>query len=351
MLTSNRSPMLRRVAGLTLLALVGVPALASCNRGGDTSGSSASGGAEKVKVAIVTRNFANPYWAAMRDGAVDQGKEMGVEVDVQAGADETDAAGENQKISTMANQDYTCFGVVPVDDTNVITPLVSVAKQKIPILNLDSKISDEASKAAGVSYESFIGSDNVNAGRIAGKAILDTVPAGSQVAILQGIAGEQNGINREKGFKETVGDTLTVVQEAPADYEQDKGLQVASAILKAHPDLKAIFAANDNMGLGAATAISNAGLAGKVKIVSVDGIGAALDAVKAGTLTGTVTQYPYTEGQLAVQGCVALVEGKKIPARIVAPIALIDASNVDKAKAAAPKPFTPFDNPLTSLTT
>lgn len=349
MISSNRSQILRRLTGLTLVALIGTPALAACNRDSSTSGSGATGDANQVKIAIVTRNFTNPYWAALRDGAVDQGKEMGVQVGVQAGSNETDADGENQKISTMANEGYTCFGVVPVDDTNVITPLVSVAKKGIPILNLDSKISDDASKAAGVSYKSFIGSDNENAGRIAGKAILGKVAAGSEVAILQGIAGEQNGVNREKGFNEVVGAKLKVVQKAPADYEQDKGLQVASAMLKAHPNIKAIFAANDNMGLGAATAVSNAGLKGKVAIVSVDGIGAALDAVKAGTLTGTVTQYPYAEGQMAVQACVALAKGKNIPARIVAPIALIDASNVDKAKAAAPKPFSPYDNPVAPL--
>lgn len=347
MISTNRSGISRRLAGLTLVALVGTPALAAC--GGQSTSSSGGTSAKQVRIAIATRDFSNPYWAALRDGAVDQGKAMGVEVNVQAGSSETDADGENQKISTMANQAFTCFGVVPVNDTNVITPLVPVARKGIPILNLDSKISDAASSAAGVTYKSFIGSDNVTAGQIAGKAILDKVGAGSEVVILQGIAGEQNGINRVKGFTEATGGKLTVVQMAPADYEEAKALQVAAAMLKVHPNIKGIFAANDTMGLGAVTAVSNAGLTGKIAIVSVDGIGAALDAVKSGTLTGTVTQYPYAEGQMAVESCVALAKGKSIPARIVSPIVLIDTSNVDKAKAAAPKPFTPYDNPVASL--
>jgi ribose transport system substrate-binding protein len=316
---------------------------AACGRGGSNSGS--SGSAAKAKIAIVTRDFTNPYWAALRNGAIAEGKKLGVTVNVQAGSNETDSAGENAKISALAAQDYNCFGVVPVDATNVITPLVPVAQKKIPILNLDTQISPGSSKAAGVSYASFIGSDNLQAGRIAGQALLAKVKSGN-VAILQGIAGEQNGINREKGFAAATGGKLTVVAKQPANYDQATAQTVTDAILKAHPDIKGIFAANDTMGLGAAQAVADAGKSGQISIVSVDGITAALQAVRAGTLTGTVTQYPYTEGQLAVQACVNLVAKKPIPARIVSPIAFITKDNVSKALASFPKPFQPFANPL-----
>jgi ribose transport system substrate-binding protein len=105
------------------------------------------------------------------------------------------------KISTLAGQGYDCFGVVPVNASNVITPLVPVARAKKTILNLDSQIDPAASSAAGVSYASFIGSDNIAAGTLAGQKML-TALGGGKVVILQGIAGEQNGINREKGFTE-----------------------------------------------------------------------------------------------------------------------------------------------------
>jgi len=60
--------------------------------------------AAQAKVALVTRDFNNPYWSALRDGAVDEGKKLGIDVNAQAGANETDADGENAKISTLANQ-------------------------------------------------------------------------------------------------------------------------------------------------------------------------------------------------------------------------------------------------------
>jgi len=321
-------------AGLTMLGLT------ACGR------SESSNHPATVRIAIVTRDFTNPYWAALRDGALAEGKAQGVQVTVQAGSSETDSNGENAQISTLAGQNYNCFGVVPVNGTNVITPLVPVAQKKIPILNLDTQIDPAASKAAGVSYASFIGSDNLSAGQKAGAALMEKLNNTGQVAILQGIAGEQNGINRKQGFTQATQGKLTIVAAQPANYDENMAQTVTAAILQAHPDITGIFAANDTMGLGAAQAVKNAGKAGKVSIVSVDGIQAALQAVKDGTLGGTITQYPYAEGQLAVQACMTAIAKKPVPERIVAPIALIDKTNVDQAISGFPKPFTPFDDPF-----
>lgn len=330
----------RRIGAYVTVGVV-VLGAAACNRGSD-SGAEGNGNS-KVRIAIVTRDFTNPYWAALRDGAIDQGKKLGVTVNVQAGENETDSTGENAKISTLAAQNYNCFGVVPVNATNVITPLTPVAQKKIPILDLDTQIDPKASKAAGVSYATFIGSDNLQAGRIAGGELAKKAKGGD-VAILQGIAGEQNGINRQNGFMAATSGKLNVVAKQPADYDQAKGQTVAEGILRAHPGLKGIFAANDTMGLGAAKAVQNAGK--KIPVVSVDGITAALKAVQAGQLDATVTQYPYAEGQMAVEACIRAVTKKRLPGRIVAPIALIDKADAAKALASFPKPFKPYSDPL-----
>lgn len=327
------------IAGLTLTGV------AACGRGG-SNGSKSSNDPSTAKIAIVTRDFSNPYWAALRDGAIAEGKAQGVSVTVKAGSNETDSQGENAQIQTLAGQGFNCFGVVPVNATNVITPLVPVARKKIPILNLDTQIDPVASKKAGVSYASFIGSDNLSAGEQAGQRLLKAIGGKGDVAVLQGIAGEQNGINRLNGFKQVTAGKLNIVASQPANYDQNMGLTVATAMLQAHPTITGIFAANDTMGLGAAQAVKNAGKEGKIKIISVDGIQAMLKSIKAGKNTGTITQYPYAEGQMAVQACIAKVAGKPVPGRVVAPIAYLSSSNVDKAISSFPKPFGPFDDPF-----
>lgn len=331
-----------RAAAVAALAALGATAAIGCGMSSGGSG----GDKGKAKVAVATRNFNNPYWAALRDGANAQGKSSGVDVNVQAGSSETDADGENQKISTLVTQDYSCYAAVPVDATNIITPLLPASRKGKPIINLDTQIDQKAAKKAGLKVTSFIGSDNVQAGKIAGAALAKAVGGSGDVLILKGIPGEQNGINRIKGFGQATGGKLKVVGSQVANYEQSQGLTAAEALLKAHPDVKGIFAANDTMALGAAQAVRNAGKSGQVKVIGVDGIKQALQAVKDGKLAGTVTQYPYVEGQLAVEACQAIAKGKKIPKRIVSPVKLIDKSVVDQQIKKFPKPISAFKDPV-----
>lgn len=300
----------------------------------------------KAKIAIIVRDFNNPYWRALRDGAIAEGHKLNVSVSVQAGANETDAMGENAKISTMAAEPFNCFGVVPVNGTNVITPLIPISQKGIPIIDLDTALDAGAVKAAGLKLTSFIGSDNYHAGTIAADYMLGLLHNTGNVAILEGIPGEHNGILRESAFRAATAGKLTVVQAESADYERSKALTEASDMLRVHPHLAGIFAANDEMGLGAAQAIANAGKEGKIKIVSVDGVKEALESVETGKLSGTVSQYPYAEGEMAVQACVALSEGKSIPAHITSPIKLITPENAAKAIKSFPRPFFSFNDPF-----
>lgn len=326
------------------LAVLALGTLTACS-------SSSSGSANGARVAIATRDFNNPYWAALRDGAQAEGKTLNLDVNVQAGSSETDAAGENDKLSTLVSQGYDCYGAVPVNASNIITPLIPAARANKPILDLDTQIDSKAAAAANLKITSFIGSDNNNAGQIAGQYLLQLLGGHGKVAILEGIPGEQNGINRENAFRAATAGKLDVVEAQTANYEQDQAQTVTDAILKVHPDITGIFAANDTMGLGAVQSVLNAGKSGQIKVVSIDGIQEALQSVQSGKLAGTVTQYPYAEGQMAVEACQALKEGKQIPSRIVAPIKLITPDNVNQALKSFPKPFFTYNDPIAPLLT
>jgi ABC-type sugar transport system substrate-binding protein len=101
--------------------------------------------------------------------------------------------------------------------------------------------------------------------------------------------------------------------------------------LKAAPDLGAFAVANDDMALGVIRAVQEAGAAGKVLVVSVDGIPDALEAVKQGSLAGTVTQYPEAMAYLAVETLVKKLNGAGVPQKIDSPIKLITKDNLADA--------------------
>jgi len=193
--------------------------------------------ADDARIAVVVRDFNNPYWRALRDGAADEGRKLGVKVVVQAGATETESAGENAKIATLSNQDFTCFAVVPVNGSNVITPLIPVSRKGIPILNLDTGLDQQAVDDAGLKIAGFIGSDNTQAGRLAGRHLLAVANGHGKVAILEGTPGEHNGIVREKAFREVAAGKFNVVSAQSGNFERARGLSITESLLRLHPDL------------------------------------------------------------------------------------------------------------------
>jgi ribose transport system substrate-binding protein len=103
------------------------------------------------------------------------------------------------------------------------------------------------------------------------------------------------------------------------------------------------------MALGIADSVRAAGKAGKIRIIGLDGIAEALDAVQAGTISATVSQYPYVMGQMAIEACTAAARGARLPARVNAPIALLTKDNVARAIAAFPKPVQRYSDPFSRL--
>jgi len=318
--------------------------LAAC--GSTTSTGSAGGSAS---IAAVIKGLDNPFFQSMRQGIDDQSKSAGVQTTVQAASSITDTTGQADKLTGLAGQSYSCFVVNPISGTNLVQGLARVAAQHKTIVNIDSPIDDAAAKAANAAPATYIGTDNATAGKTAGQQMAKLLPNGGDVAVIGGISGDVTSGARITGFGQGVGGGIKVVQTVAADWDRQVALTKATDILRAHPDLAGFFSANDDMALGIARAVADAGKTGQVRIVSVDGIKDALTAVKAGSLDAVVAQYPYAIGQMGVEACQAAAAGKTLPAKVDAPIAVITKDNADQALAVTPKPFGSYDDPFKSL--
>lgn len=320
--------------------------LAACSSGG-AAGAGASSG--PVKVAAVIKGLDNPFFQSMEQGVNDQAKTAGVSTTVQAANSITDTTGQADKLNGLAGQDYSCFVVNPISGTNLIQGVAKLAALKKTIVNIDSPIDTKAAKAANATPATYIGTDNVQAGELAGKRMTELLPSGGQVAAIGGIAGDVTSAARIQGFTQGLGSSVKVGQTVAANWDRQEALTQAANVLRAKPDLAGFFVANDDMALGVARAVSDAGRAGKVKIISVDGIKDALEAVKSGQLDAVVAQYPYAIGSMGVEACQAAAKGKTLPAQVKAPVALVTKDNADKAIAVTPKPFQAYADPFADL--
>ncbi|MFI7586544.1 substrate-binding domain-containing protein [Spongisporangium articulatum] len=335
-----------RRAALIGVAVTVTVGLSAC--GGSSSGSSGSGSTETPKIAAVIKGLDNPFFQSMEQGIDEQAKGAGVTTTVQAAQSITDTTGQADKLTALAGQDYNCYIVNPISGTNLVQGLAKLAAADKTIVNIDSPVDAAAAKAADATPATYIGTDNTAAGKTAGEQMAKVVSSGD-VAVIGGTAGDVTSGARVTGFESGIG-SLKVVQTVAANWDRQEALTQAGNILRAHPDLKGFFVANDDMALGVARAVQDAGKTEKdVKIISVDGIKDALQAVKDGTLTAVVAQYPYAIGQMGVEACQAAAAGKTLPANVTAPVELVTQDVADKALAATPKPFGTYADPLADL--
>lgn len=199
-------------------------------------------------------------------------------------------------------------------------PVLNEAKAAhIPVVLTDRavKVSDDSL------YVTLIGSDFVEEGRRAARWLVDDSkgqPGPIRIAELQGTVGSAPAIDRMKGFHEII-DTdprFQVVHSQSGDFTRAKGKEVMEAFLKADRNINVVFAHNDDMAIGAILAIEEAGLKpGKdIKIVSIDGVRGAFEAMKDGKLNATVECNPLFGPQLA-QLIRDVAAGKPVPKRVV----------------------------------
>ncbi len=286
--------------------------------------------AKPLKFGAIIKTEANEYWQAMKKGYEFAAKRYGVTIDVGSVPSESDTAQQLALVESWLGRGYDALLVSPITPTNLNAALGKATAAKIPVLNVDELIPADAAKSANIAIATRIASNNYQAGQLAGQYVLDHLDPGSKVAILEGLAGNSSGQARHDGFNDTVKDKMKVVASQPADWDRAKALNATTNILQANKDLKAIYACNDTMALGAMEAVKAAGLEGKVIILGTDAVPEALDAIKAGRMTGTVAQYPYEIAVLAVENAIKVVEGRPIPTRIDAPIQLITKDNLPK---------------------
>jgi ABC-type sugar transport system substrate-binding protein len=336
-----RSPSARRRVAVAL-GIAATLAVAGCSSSGGAGGGK--------KIGVVIKGLDNPFFQTMKQGVDAAAKSGGADVTVQAAQSITDTSGQADKLNALANQDFDCFVVNPITGTNLVQGIARIAAKKKTIVNIDSPVDAAAAKKADAKIATYIGTDNTQAGELAGKEMVKQLPSGGTVAAIGGTSGDVTSGARITGFKQGIaGSSVQFSQTVAANWDRQTALTQATTILQSTPKLTGFFVANDDMALGVARAVANLGRTGKVKIISVDGIKDALSAVQAGQLTAVVAQYPYVIGQMGVEACQAAEAGKALPATVKAPVELVTQADAAKALAKTPQPFGSYDDPFAAL--
>ncbi|MCG2716544.1 MAG: substrate-binding domain-containing protein [Candidatus Marinimicrobia bacterium] len=282
-------------------------------------------GKGKPTIAFVMKTLNNPFFIDMQKGARYAADSLGVNLMIRAAEREVDAEKQLQIMENLIQRKVAAICITPSGSKEIVPGIVKANRAGIPVLVVDTRIDEQTLKESGGYIGTFIGSDNVEGGRIAAEYIVGKLNHHGKIAVLEGIPGHETGDARLKGFREIIdaAPEVEIIASQTANWERDQGFNVFQNMLQSNPDIEALFACNDMMALGAVEAIAAAGKTGQIIVVGFDAVSDGRIAIQGGRMAGSVAQHPYEMGFVAIEKAMEVINGKVIPGDIPVTIELI----------------------------
>ena len=204
---------------------------------------------------------------------------------------ESDVAEQVALIDQMIAMKVNALVIAPADSKAIVPALARARDAGIVVVNIDGRLDQRAMRDYQMKIP-FVGPDNQDGAARVGAEAAQYLQPGAQVAVLEGIATTDNSIRRTAGLVAAAKlAKLEIVTIQSADWDQAKAAALTSNILIRYPKLAAVFCANDNMALGAVSAISQAGRQSTVKVSGFDNISAIRPLLLSGQVTASADQH------------------------------------------------------------
>jgi len=271
------------------------------------------------KVGFAQTESNNPWRLAQTKSMQEEAKKRGYQLVY------TDAAGSAAKqvadVRSMIAQKVDVIFLAPREEKPLAPVVKEAAKAGIPVILLDRNI-DQSLAKPGVDYITFIGSDFILEGKRVADWLVKKTGGKAKIIELEGTTGSSPANDRKKGFDDVIAANpgMTILASQTGDFARDKGRQVAETLLQAHPDADVIYAHNDEMAIGAISALEAAGKkAGKdVMVLSIDGGREAVKLVTEGKI-GVVIECNPRFGPKAFDTMLEYADGKSFAAKLINP--------------------------------
>ena len=277
---------------------------------------------QKVTIGVSLAQDDNPFYIAMLRGIRARAQELGWDV-------ATVSANEDKVKQINGVQDLVAKGVKgilisPIDAVGVNAAYDAAAEGKVPIVSV-------ARGSSSPNQTIHVAMDEKQIGRDIAEWTAKRLGGNGQVAMLLGPSGAPTFRNLGDGYAEVMAKhpDIKIVFKTDGPLTRERGVKHAEDALVANPDLAAIYAANDDVALGAMQAVLAGNRMGKTFVTGMNGVPPALRAVKEGNLAMTVELNPVEWGRLGVDVLATYLKGDKIEPRVFIKHVIIDSSNID----------------------
>lgn len=280
---------------------------------------------DKPKVALVMKSLANEFFQTMAEGAKKHqaAHAADYELIVNGIKNETDLTEQVGLVEQMVSQGVQAIVIAPADSKALVTVLKRAKDAGVLVINIDNKLDADTLKQAGLAIP-FVGPDNRAGAKAVGEVLAKKLKAGDEVAIIEGVMTAFNSQQRRAGFADAMQAAgMKILGTQSGQWEMEKANAIATGMLAANPNLKALLCANDNMALGAAAAVQAAGKSGKVDIVGFDNITALKPLLADGRVLATADQHGDQLAVFGIEAALKILKDKSTPADQQTPVDVI----------------------------
>lgn len=304
---------LRRVM---LLATTSVLMVAGCGKAPEKHGSDGSSDAKaekKTVIAVIPKGTTHEFWKSIHAGAVKAKRQADVKIIWKGPEKEDDRQAQINMVENFISSGVNGIVLAPLDDTALQAPVAAAKKAGIPVVIIDSGLK-------GDDYVSFVATDNLKGGKMAGEHLAKLIGGKGKVIMLRYQEGSASTMQREAGFLEAMKANPDIEVVSAVKYggaTADSAFQASENLLAPYKkdgklSIDGIFCPNESTTFGMLRALQDSKLAGTVRFVGFDSSEKLVAALAAGEVDGLVLQNPFKMGTLGVKTIAAHIRGEPV---------------------------------------
>jgi ribose transport system substrate-binding protein len=277
------------------------------------------------KLALVLKNFTNPFWLTHQKAAERAAEDFGVEVIVLAPSKPDNVEEQIRIVEDLIQKGVDGVAIAPANTQAIATAIEKLNEAGIPVVY-------DNTRGSGGDYVAYIGADNILVGQTMGQEMCERLGGKGKVLVLEGMPGQQTADDRRKGANQALAECPDIeVASQTAHWTRVEGMQVTENVLQRFPDLDGIIGIGGEMALGAVEALADAEVSkDDVLVQAMDVYPDIAGAIKSGDLDYTISQAPGNQAYWSIAALIKYLNGEEVPKEIRTPVVVVSADNVEE---------------------
>ena len=257
-------------------------------------------------IAVIAKAVDSDFWHNVKNGVYSAATAYNVKVTFEGPQNEEDYEAQNALIETAVKNGAGAILLSAIDFNKSVDTVNAAARKGVKVITIDSGLNSD-------SVSLFIGTDNIAAGKAAGKAATDgfAPEANIYIGLVNYNADTDNGNQREEGFREYISSfsNAQILASVTAESNEESATDAAKRLLTQESRINVIVGFNEWMTFGVGNAVKELGLSEKVRAVGFDSNIASVSMLETGEMDALIVQNPFAMGYLGVEKAAELISG------------------------------------------